>query len=112
MLVSTAAGSAAYARAMGAAPVPYNTQVLLLVGSNVLQPYGWKSAVLPLQAVIEIKALDPKKRPMNAFLDGELHRDVESLTVRLSRTAAVELAFEREHDPSTKLAKIQFPVIR
>jgi len=109
VLVATASGSAAYARAMGAAPIPFNTPVLLLVGSNVFRPYDWKFAVLPMDSVVEFHSLDPKKRPLNGFSDGEPLKEVRSMRIRLSRSAAVELAFDPEFDPAEKLAHLQFP---
>jgi NAD+ kinase len=110
VLVSTAAGSTSYARAMGAPPVPLDTGVLLLVGSNVLRPTFWRPAVLPLTAVIEFETIDPSKRPLQGYCDGELFpQPVKRMKIRVSRTAAVELAFTRGHDPFAKLAQVQFP---
>jgi NAD kinase/nicotinic acid mononucleotide adenylyltransferase len=108
MLVSTAAGSTSYARAMGASPVPFNTPVLLLVGSNVLTPSYWRPAILPLESVIEFTTLDAKKRPLVAFIDGDSKGLVRTVKVRVSNIAAVEIAFMRSTDPSTKLATLQF----
>ena len=108
-LVSTAAGSPAYARAMGAIPMPLNTPVLLLVGSNVLRPESWKPVVLPLNAEIELRTLDPVKRPLQGYIDGVEQGQIRALRARVSRTAAVELAFAPDHHPEAKLAQIQFP---
>lgn len=109
VLVSTAAGSASYARAMGATPLPLNTPALLLVGSNVLKPEFWKPVVLPLDSFIECSTLNPQKRPLVGYIDGVPQGEVRTMRARVSNIAAVELAFEREHDPATKLARIQFP---
>src|SRR5581483_1121947 len=46
LLVSTPAGSTAYARSMGATPLLADTPAWLVVGSNVAQPPHWKSALL------------------------------------------------------------------
>ena len=109
VLVSTAAGSASYARAMGATPLPLNTPALLLVGSNVLKPEFWKPVVLPLESRVEWTTLDPAKRPLVGYIDGVYQGPVHTMRARVSNIAAVELAFEPEHDPSSKLARIQFP---
>ena len=50
MLVATAAGSTSYARAMRATPLPFNTPLLTLAGSNVLKPEFWQPAVLTLDS--------------------------------------------------------------
>ena len=108
-LVSTAGGSASYARAMGAAPLPLSTPALLLVGSNVFFPYIWQPAVLPLNSEIEFRTLDPDKRPLNSFVDGVPQGKISWMGIRTSNIAAVELAFDPRHDPAEKLARIQFP---
>jgi len=108
VLVSTAAGSTAYARAMGAPPVPFATPVLLLAGSNVLTPMFWRPAVLPITSEVEMSSLDPEKRPLLGYIDGVALGRIRSLRTRTSLTAAVELAFQPEHDPVTKLARLQF----
>jgi NAD+ kinase len=110
-LVSTAAGSASYARAMGAPALPFNTPTLLLTGSNVLKPFGWKSAALPLDTSIKFTTLDAVKRPLNGFIDGVSLGSVHGITVRVSNIASVELAFDPEYDPAEKLAHIQFPEV-
>ncbi len=111
-LVATAAGSSAYARAMGAHPIPLNTPALLLVGSNVLQPAFWKPAVLPLDSCVEINTLDKDKRPLRGYIDGVDQGDVVRMRCGVSRIAAVELAFDPGTDPAEKLARIQFPLNR
>ena len=108
-LVSTPGGSASYARAMGAAPLPLSTPALLLVGSNVLYPVFWQPAVLPLNSEVEFRTLDSEKRPLNGFVDGVPQGQVSWMRVKTSNIAAVELAFDPRNDPAEKLARIQFP---
>jgi NAD+ kinase len=110
MLVSTASGSSAYARAMGAVPVPLNSPVLTLAGSNVFHPRFWKPMVLTDDSVITLASLDRSgKRPVRGFLDGQPLGVVEAMTVKRSAVAGVELAFTREFDPSGKLLRSLFP---
>lgn len=111
-LVATAAGSTAYARAMGAPPLPLTTPALLLVGSNVLRPDFWRPVVLPLDSSIELSTLDPDKRPLQAYIDGVPEGIVTTLRARVSNIAAVELVFSPGHDHAAKLAQIQFPEMR
>ena len=107
-LVSTAAGSTAYARAMGASPLLANSPAWLLVGSNVMDPSHWKSALLSTDSHVEIANVEPQSRPVCAYVDGEPHGRVRSLKARLSRAAAVELVFLANHDMAEKIAAIQF----
>ncbi len=107
-LVATAAGSTAYARSMGASPLLADTPAWLLVGSNVLEPVPWKSALLSTDTTVEVRSLDPKKRPIEAFVDGHSQGEVVSFRARISRAAAAELAFRASHDMAEKIAAIQF----
>ena len=110
MLIATAAGSSAYARAMGAVPVPLDSQSLILAGSNIFQPRFWKPMNLPGTSRITLTSLDTRgKRPLRAFIDGQNLGIVEEISAKQSLTAAVELAFTKEYDPSTKLLKSLFP---
>jgi NAD kinase len=107
-LVATAAGSTAYARSMGAPPLLADTPAWLLVGSNVLEPAHWRSALLSPDTTVEIRSLEPKDRPVEAFVDGLSMGRVVALRARLSRAAAVELVFCASHDMAEKIAAIQF----
>ena len=109
-LVSTAAGSTSYARAMGAPSLPLGTPALLLVGSNVFRPSFWKPVVLSLDSTIELETRDTQKRPLRCYVDGIYKGEVQRMSVRTSNIASVELAFAPEYDLSEKLARIQFPM--
>lgn len=107
-LVATAAGSTAYARSMGASPLLADTPAWLLVGSNVMEPAHWRSALLTPDTTVEIRSLDPVNRPVQAFVDGLSMGRVSVLRARLSRAAAAELVFCASHDMAEKIAAIQF----
>lgn len=107
-LVSTAAGSTAYARSMGASPLLADTPAWLIVGSNVMEPIDWKSALLSTDSQVEIRSLDIDKRPIRAFIDGIDHGPVRALRARISRAAAAEMVFNANHDMAEKIAAIQF----
>jgi NAD+ kinase len=110
-LFSTASGSTAYSRSMGATPLLADTQAWLLVGSNVMNPPGWKSALLGIEQEVELRCLNGEKRPLDAYVDGIGQGMVHAMRARVSRTVAVELAFLPSHDMAEKIAQIQFPRI-
>ena len=107
-LVATAAGSTAYARSMGASPLLADTPAWLLVGSNVMEPVDWKSALLSTDMQVEIKCLDTERRPIRAYIDGQDQGIVRTMRARISRAAAAELVFNTSHDMAEKIAAIQF----
>jgi NAD kinase/nicotinic acid mononucleotide adenylyltransferase len=107
-LVATAAGSTAYARSMGAPPLLADTPAWLVVGSNVMDPADWKSALLSNDSTVELRSLDTEHRPVRAFIDGHDQGLVRALRARISKAAAVELIFNANHDMAEKIAAIQF----
>lgn len=113
ILVATAAGSTAYARAMGATPILIGTPSLVLAGSNVSEPHGWCSAHLPLDVSLRVSSLDttsPAKRPLYGFVDGmRVSGEIREMRVRVSRISAAEIAFLPGQDLGKKLAKLQLP---
>lgn len=109
LLLSTPAGSTAYARSMGATPLLAETPAWLLVGSNVMQPANWHSALLSLDTEVQMVGLNVEKRPLNGFVDGVPQGEVREMHVRVSRAASVELAFLPSHDMADKIAAVQFP---
>ena len=108
VLVSTAAGSTAYAMSMGASPLLADTPAWMIVGSNVMRPRGWKSALLPMDAAIRVAGLDTGKRPLNGFMFGRLTPGVVAMSAQISRVATVELAFSPVHDMARKISDLQF----
>lgn len=108
VLVSTPAGSTAYARSMGASPVRMETDVMLVVGNNVFMP-AWKSAYISDQSIVSVYVLEHERRPVEAFVDGVSIGQIVELTIRKSNIAAAELGFTRKHDIDRKLSKLQFP---
>jgi NAD kinase len=110
LLVATPSGSSAYARAMGATPVPLSAPVLTLAGSNVFRPRFWKPVALPDFAVVKLTNLDETgKRTIRGFLDGHSVGAIQSMEVRVSSIAAVELAFTPQFDLSARLLRSLFP---
>jgi hypothetical protein len=65
--------------------------------------------VLPLESTVELRTLDPVKRPLRGYIDGGDHGEIRSMCARVSNIAAVELAFDPSFDAAEKLARLQFP---
>lgn len=111
VLVATAAGSTAYASAMGANPVPIGTEMLVIVGSNVDEPRGWKhGANLPLRSEIVFRTKDPNRsRKIYGVADSTSLGEVIEMRIRSSAAAKAELLLMPDHDLARKLAALQFP---
>ena len=108
-LVSTAAGSTAYARSMGVAPLLADSPGWILAGSNVMSPAGWKSALLAPEATVTFRSLGGEKRPLNGFVGGVPLGSISVFHARQSRIATVEIVFAAQRDMAEKIASLQFP---
>ena len=109
-LVCTAAGSTAYARSMGVAPLLADTPGWIVVGSNVMSPPGWKSALLAPEASVNLRSIGSEKRPLNAFVGGRALGPAVRLYARQSRIAPGELVFAAQRDMAEKISLLQFPL--
>ncbi len=109
LMVSTAAGSTGYAQNVCGFSLPTYVKELLLVGMSVSEPEGWRNAIFPHASTFRIRCLDLEKRPVEAFVDGKPQGRIESVTIRYSKIASVELAFLQGFDIAAKHTRIQLP---
>jgi NAD kinase len=109
LIVSTAAGSTGYAQNICGYSLPTHVRELLLVGMAVSEPQGWRNAIFPQTSMFEIRSLDNNKRSVRAFVDGIPQGKIDSITIKDSKIASVELAFIRGFDIAAKHTKIQLP---
>lgn len=109
-LVATALGSTAYARAMGANPLPAGSRHLVLVGNNPDSPLGWRASYPDIADTIEFENADPLrpgKRPLYGVTGTAEMDSLERMVVRASPVAAVEIALPLGYDLMTKLARLE-----
>lgn len=111
VLAATPAGSTAYARSMGANPVPIGTDVIVIVGSNVMFPDGWRhGANVTADSNIVFRNADKSgKRKIYGFVDTKKLGEIEEMKIRSSKIAAAEILFVETHDIQIKLDRLQFP---
>lgn len=112
VLMSTAAGSTAYAQALGASPVPVGAPLIQLVGSNIVSPAQWRPVHLNQEDIVEFEVVDNFKRPCRGYVDAVDVGTVTRMMVRTSRVAGVQVAFADSCDLQQKLYKMQFPGAR
>ncbi|MFH0892402.1 MAG: NAD(+)/NADH kinase [Candidatus Falkowbacteria bacterium] len=111
LLVATAAGSTGYARHIAGFSLPPYARNLILAGMNIAEPANWKNIVISQDAIIEFRTIGGKKRPVQAFVDGVPLGDTESMRIKRSRVASVELAFLRESDIVAKHTRLNLPYL-
>lgn len=106
VLVSTAAGSTAYAMRLGVTPMYWFIPSLAMAASAVWDPPYQRSWNLEMSSNIKLKALEVGRAPVRVFADGVKYGNILEVRVRVSRIAAVELAFHPDHDVTERVRNI------
>ena len=110
VLLATPAGSTAYNLSAQGPILPLGSGLLALTPISPFRPRRWRGAILPEAVVVEIRVLDPVKRPVSAVADQREVRDVRSLSIAIDRTAALSLMFDPEHALDERITMEQFIV--
>lgn len=108
VLVATPAGSTAYNFSAQGPILPLGSSLVALTPISPFRPRRWRGAVLPDNASITFRSLDPGKRPVSAVADQREVREVCQVTVSVDRTTALTLLFDPGHALDERIAMEQF----
>lgn len=108
VLVSTPAGSTAYNLSAHGPIIPLNADLLALTPISPHRPRRWAGALLPETAIVDIKVIDSKKRPMGATGDFTEIRNVENVTIRQKKDIKAKLLFDPDHALEERIMREQF----
>ncbi|MDE2405125.1 MAG: NAD kinase [Sphingomonadales bacterium] len=99
VLVATPAGSTAYNLSANGPILPLGCQMLALTPISPFRPRRWRGAILPDNAQVGFRVLEPGKRPVAAVADQMEVRDVREVTITACRRHMLTLLF----DPGSSL---------
>jgi NAD+ kinase len=108
VLVATPAGSTAYNLSAHGPVLPLEAKLLALTPISPFRPRRWRGALLPHDAVVEIRVLDKDKRPVAAGADSREVRDVVHVRVREDREHPLQLLFDPSHSLEERIIREQF----
>lgn len=108
ILISTPAGSTAYNLSAHGPILPLDAKVLALTPISPFRPRRWRGAILPQRTVVNLRVLDPGKRPVSATADFHEVRDVRTVTIHQSDECRVRLLFDPEHSLEQRILDEQF----
>lgn len=108
VLVATPAGSTAYNLSAHGPILPLDSKLLALTPISPFRPRRWRGALLPDNAAIEFRILEPGKRPVSAVADQHEVRDVASVKVSTDPSITLTLLFDPEHALDDRIAMEQF----
>ena len=110
VLVATPAGSTAYNLSAQGPILPLGSAMLALTPISPFRPRRWRGAILPENARLAFRVLDPIKRPVSAVADQREIRDVATVEVAIDRANALTLLFDPEHALDDRITMEQFAV--
>ena len=100
-LISTPAGSTAYNLSVNGPILSLDSGKLAITPISPFRPRRWKGKIISNQLSVELKNLNPKKRPVAAVADNIEIRNVKSLKIKINKKINLVLL----HDPNKTLEK-------
>ena len=110
VLLATPAGSTAYNLSAQGPILPLGSGLLALTPISPFRPRRWRGAILPDSARVDIRVLDPVKRPVSAVADQREVRDVRTISISIDRSVSLSLMFDPEHALDDRITMEQFVV--
>jgi len=108
VLVATPAGSTAYNYSAHGPILPLNSNLVALTPISPFRPRRWRGALVPEDVAIQLRVLDPKKRPVSAVADQLEVRDIDWVEVCVDKSRALTLMFDPEHALDERISMEQF----
>ena len=108
VLVATPAGSTAYNMSVSGPILPLGSGMLALTPISPFRPRRWRGAILPDNAKVSFRVLDPVKRPVAVVADQKEVRDVREVHIAASRNHQLTLLFDRGSSLEERIFAEQF----
>lgn len=110
IIVATPAGSTAYNLSARGPILPLASGLIALTPLSPFRPRRWSGAVVPENARIVFRILEPAKRPVSAVADQSEVRDVQTVSVAIDYERTLTLMFDPEHALDDRITMEQFAV--
>lgn len=108
VMVATPAGSTAYNFSAHGPILPVGAQLLALTPISPFRPRRWRGALLKNHAMVEIEALEPIKRPINAVADHHEFKDIRRVVIEEDQSISLRLLFDPGHALDERIINEQF----
>ncbi len=108
VMVATPAGSTAYNLSAQGPIIPIDAPLLALTPVSAFRPRRWRGALLPNQSTVDIEALEPAKRPVNAVADHWEVKSVVHVSICEARDVTATILFDASHSWEERILAEQF----
>ena len=103
VLVSTPAGSTAYNLSVYGPILDLNSKKLTIAPISPFRPRRWKAKIVNDKSKIEIKNLNPKKRPVSAVADNYEIRNAKLIFIKKSEKIMFNLLYDKNQSLQKKI---------
>ena len=103
VLVSTPAGSTAYNLSVHGPILDLNSKKLSISPISPFRPRRWKGKIISDRSTIDIKNLNPTKRPISAVADNIEVRNAKQIIVKTNKKIKFNLLYDRNRSLQKKI---------
>ena len=103
VLVSTPAGSTAYNLSVHGPILSLNSKKLSISPISPFRPRRWKGKIVSDKSKINIKNLNPKKRPISAVADNIEVRNAKNIIVKTNKKIKFNLLYDKNRSLQKKI---------
>jgi NAD+ kinase len=103
VLVSTPAGSTAYNLSVHGPILSLNSKKLSISPISPFRPRRWKGKIVSNRSPINIKNLNPSKRPISAVADNIEIRNAKNITVKTNQKIKFNLLYDKNRSLQKKI---------
>ena len=103
VLVSTPAGSTAYNLSVHGPILNLNSRKLSISPISPFRPRRWRGKIISDKSKINIKNLNPKKRPISAVADNIEVRNAKKIIIRTNKKIKFNLLYDQNNNLQKKI---------
>ena len=103
ILVSTPAGSTAYNMSVHGPILSLNSKKLSISPISAFRPRRWKGKIISDKSVIQIKNLNPLKRPVSAVADNVEIRNAKKVIIKTNNKIRFNLLYDTNRSLQKKI---------
>jgi len=103
VLISTPAGSTAYNLSVHGPILSLNSKKISISPISAFRPRRWKGKIVSDRSTIEIKNLNPNKRPISAVADNLEFRNAKKITVKTNSKIKFNLLYDSNRSLQKKI---------
>ena len=103
VLVSTPAGSTAYNLSVHGPILSLNSKKISISPISAFRPRRWRGKIVSDKSKVEIKNLNPKKRPISAVADNQEVRNAKKIIIKTSRRISFNLLYDKNRSLQKKI---------